>query len=77
MTTAAVVCDLNTFGFGFDQAKSAVGHTSPSPKARGKDNCSQSYLYLVLGTPLQSSKTGEKVAQKAADFGVCLLCLLF
>lgn len=46
---------------------------SPSLKDRGKDTCRQSYLYLVLGTLLQSKETGEKVARGAFELGICLL----
>lgn len=57
MTTAHSVQVLKTFELGSDQA---VGHNSPC--LRGKNMCRQSYLYLALGTSLQSFVTREKLA---------------
>lgn len=59
MTTAHSVQVLKTFELGSDQA---VGHNSPCLKIRGKNMCRQSYLYLALGTSLQSFVTREKLA---------------
>lgn len=75
MTAAATFCVLKAFELGSDQANTAVGHTSPSPKVRGKDTCRQNYL--VLGVPLRGSKTGEKLAQRAFVLRICLYTFFF